>query len=114
MKKYIEIEGDTNDADYVTKRNEITDEQLAEIAPVIKAIKEYNEDESITTQKYNWWDLDFSRRDNPTPRQLYVETGKCTEEEFELFNQFTPYSEHGIHTIESIKILIVQEEIDLL
>lgn len=40
MKKYLEVIGDENDADYITERNEITDGELMEFMPLIKAISE--------------------------------------------------------------------------
>ena len=41
MKQYIEIKADTHDADYVTRRVEITDEELKIIEPVIEAIRNF-------------------------------------------------------------------------
>jgi len=114
MKKYIIIKADTNDADYVTSKNEITDETLEIILPVIKAIEAYDNDKSIKYQKYNWWKLDYRYEDKPTPKELYVDTGKCSQEAFDYFNELTPYFEHGIHTIESIELLEVVNEIKLL
>lgn len=111
MKKYIIIKADTNDADYIQEKHEITNEQLIEIMPVIKAIKDYTEDKSINHQKMNYWTI--SRR-HPSPEELYVNTGKCTEESFRLFDELIPYCEDGIHTIESIEILEVVNEIKLL
>lgn len=118
MKKYIIIEADTNDADYVREKNEITDEELEIIKPVIQAIKDFNEDESIKYQKYNWWAVDSGReRDKEqfmSPYDRYVKSGKCSEEAFDHFNDFRPYHEYGIHTIESIEILEVSNEYSLL
>ena len=114
MKKYIYVTADTNDADYISEKNEITDEEIELIKPVIKAIKDYTEDSSIKHQIWNWWVIYGSRKENPTPQQLYVDTGKCSQEAFDKFRELVPYNEHGVHTIESVEIIIVQEEIKLL
>lgn len=118
MKKYVIIEADTNDADYVSEKNEISQEDLDLIMPVINAIKEFNEDKSIKYQKYNWWYIDSSKeRDKEeymSPHKRYVESGKVTQEQFEAFWEYTPYFEGGIHTIESVEILEVVNEYKLL
>lgn len=106
MKKYIEIEADYNDGDYVTKRTEITDDQLEKLKPIIEAIKNCE-------TSHNWETEELC--DDCTPEELYLEKGILTEEQIKFFNKnFKPYSEYGIHSIDSIKLLIVQEEINLL
>lgn len=56
-----------------------------------------------------------SNRDNPTPKELYVDTGKVTQEVLDLFNEnYTPHGEYGIHSIESIELLEVSNEYKLL
>jgi len=112
MKKYLIIQADTNDADYVISQNEVADEDLELIFPVIKAIEDYNNDKSIKYQKYNFWNIESNR--NPDPYQLYVETGKCKQEEMDAFMEYVPYFEGGIHTIESIELLEVVKETKLL
>ena len=52
MKKYIIITADTNDADYVTEKHEITDEQIESIQDMIRAIKNCKEE-------YNYETLDM-------------------------------------------------------
>lgn len=109
MIKYITIKADTNDADYITSQNEITDEILEFIMPVVNAIKEYDADTTIKTQKYNWYDMEDDDRE-PNPKKLYVDTGKCTEDQYEYFSELCPY-EGGIHTIESVEIITVLEKL---
>jgi hypothetical protein len=113
MKKYIVITADTNDGDYVSEKTPIGDEDLAVIQPVIDAIKEYTETDH-GKQVWNWWAVDSSRQDNPTPKELYLDSGKCTEEAFDVFNSFVPYFEGGVHTIVSIEVLEVTNEYSLL
>lgn len=105
MKKYLEITADPNDADYVTERTVVTDEQLEAIKPVIEAIKNCKADHN--------WETGEMKADC-TPQKLYVDIGILSKDQIKLFDNFLPYSEYGIHTIESVKLLVVQEEIDLL
>ncbi len=116
MKKYIIIKADTNDADYVSSKHEIDEKTLEIIMPVIEAIEEFDEDKSIKYQKYNWWNCDGrdSKPQYMTPTERYVNSGKCSEEAMDYFCELIPYFEGGIHTIESIEILEVINEIKLL
>lgn len=41
-KLFITVKSDTNDADYVEKTSEISEEELAKIKPLIEKIKEYS------------------------------------------------------------------------
>ena len=110
MKLYIEIKGDTNDADYITERTEINEQDLLDIQPVINAIKEFDEDESIKYQKYNWWDVESSREGEQymSPYDRYVKSGKCTEEAYDYFNEYIPrHTNDNIHSIDSIKLIKV-------
>ena len=112
MKKYILISADVNDGDYINSKNEITDEELKLIMPVINAINDFNEDKSIKKQKYNWYTIDDR---NKTPESLYINTGKCTNKSFDAFSELLPCMEtESIHTIESIEILEISNEIKLL
>lgn len=112
MKKYILIKADVNDGDYISSKNEITDEDIELIKPIIDAIKEYDNDKSIKRQKWNW---DINGYNDQDPNQRYVKSGKCSLESFDYFNDLLPFMDNqDIHTIESIEILVVSEEIKLL
>lgn len=105
MKKYIIIEADTNDGDYVTEVSEITDEQIELIKPVIEAIKNAPKD------KYGWGNNYETGEmiDEADAEKLYGHL-----EGFETFDNFVPYGDSnypGIHTIESIMIV---SEIEIL
>jgi len=93
-------------------------EELEIIMPVINAIKEFDEDKTITYQKYNWWNVNHSNRDNEqymSPEKRYVKSGKCSQEAMDYFYDYCPSGgEDGIHTIESIEIIEVINEIKLL
>lgn len=84
----ILITADTNDGDYVTEENDITQEQIEAIRPIVKAIWANNGE---------WENGDVG--DNS---DYYIEV--VGEDLFNLFNDFAPFGEHGIHTIESIEI----------
>lgn len=99
MKKYIIIKADTNDADYVTEVNEITDEQIELIKPVIEAIKNSPKD------KYGWG---HNYETGEMINKAYAKELYGHLEGFKVFDAFVPYgdSNHpGIHTIESIMVV---------
>ncbi|KKL70172.1 hypothetical protein LCGC14_2107600 [marine sediment metagenome] len=124
-KKYeITIVGDTNDADYITQVESISEEDLEIIKPLIKAIKNFKPYKigykcSWDSNKTGYWTHDHNYpygeclRDDlgeKTPRELY----DFDEKVFELFEEYAPYGEYGIHTIESITICPLQKKIKLL
>jgi len=96
MKKYIIIKADTNDGDYITKKSKITDEQIELIKPIIKEIKKQHNEYRI---------LDCGN----TAEKFY---GSLPN--FDFFDNLVPHGEYGVHTIESIEVLVVQKEIKLL
>lgn len=121
---YIEITGDTNDADYVSQINQISPEDLELIKPVIEAIKNFEPyqvdvpDPSYPmkwTHCHNFSHGEYIRDDlgEKSAYQYYTEKG-ITEEQFETFQEFVPRGEHGIHTIESIKLYEVSNVENLL
>lgn len=111
MKKYIIIQADTNDADYISNKSEITDEELEIIMPVIKAIRAYEDDETIKKQKWNW---DVEGNKDLTPDERYLKSGLVTEEAFDYFNEFCPHSgDTPVHSIDSIELLEVINETKL-
>lgn len=105
MNKYIEITADTNDGDYVSQRSKITDAQIEALKPVIKAIK-------AVGGHHNWETGEMI--EGRSPKELYLDTNILSKHEVDLFYEFVPCGEYGIHTIESVKILVVSEEISLL
>lgn len=115
MKKYIIIKADTNDADYVISKNLISDEQFEKIIPVINEIKNCKEHINFP----------YSEFQNKTVADLYPGLFENqSEDEYpeivgltsgaSIFINLIPNEEYGIHTIKSIDVLVVQEEIKLL
>ena len=113
--KYLIIKADTNDADYITSKNEVSDEQLELLQPVFKVLQE-KRIEFLKSKnwgdRHNWecGEIDNGR----TPEKLYIETGLLTQEQVDMFEEYLPYDEYGLHTIEDIEILVVQESQKLL
>ena len=103
MKKYVIVIGDTNDGDYIIEKNPITDKQISQLKTIISKL----------TGGYNNWDTRWEYADNnQLATQVYKDV--LSKEDFQLMQQIIPYGEYGIHTIESIEILVVTEEIKLL
>ena len=93
--KYIEITADTNDGDYVTERNKITDEKIELIKQILPILKEHHG---------NW----------PTGQcgiahDIYTKE-ELSSEQINMLNEYVPDGEYGVHTIEDIVILHVVEE----
>ena len=97
MKKYIYVEADYNDGDYTSRLSEITDEEIELIRPVIKAIG--NNGGDYRTQ-------DCVYEGAKSSEELYGDL-----KNFDLFDEYTPSSEYGIHTITEIKIVQILEEL---
>lgn len=92
MKKFIIVRADTNDADYIMGRVEISDKELELIKPVIEQLKvrrdKLNEDlhKNWNQWRHNWETSEYGRLGDPT--KMYVETGLLTQEQVDLFNRF--------------------------
>jgi len=108
MSKYIYIKADTNDGDYISKKSEITDDQIELIKPVIEQLKfrkdKLNEDKmhNWNEWRHNWVTSEYSES---TLYDMYIETNLLTQEQVDLFDEFVPFGEYGVHTVESVEIL---------
>lgn len=103
MKKIVLIEGDTNDADYVTREEIVSEKDIEFLKKIGEALK------NTPAQCYhNWGNSDYCDKEE-SPYAMYKDV--LTKKEIDNFNDnFCPYGEHGIHTIESIRILTISEE----
>lgn len=103
---YIEITADTNDADYVTKVEAITQESLEQLVPIIKAIKEF--------KSYKYKDVDGSGlvwthghnfpsepRDDLGEKSIQELYGGINDDALEMLMEMVPYE---AHTIASVKV----------
>lgn len=100
----LKIVADTNDADYVTEITTVTMQEIEDILPVIEAIKNCK-------KHFNWSKGEYARRDE-MPDKIYA--GILTEDQIEMFNDYCPYGEYGIHTIESVEYYPLPEKVKLL
>ena len=114
MKKYIIIEADTNDADYISKKSIITLEQIQLIRPVVKAIKQFipyagdNHPSWAHLHDHNFPLGDVVREDlgERSSEELYGHL-----DGYKLFERFCPWGEYGIHTIVSVDIVYEGEKL---
>lgn len=97
-KKYIWIQGDTNDADYVQNLCEY--EETEESKKLINFLISIKGDFNIS----EWADEDEEA-------YKWVRENKITEDEYELLINLLPYD---IHTVKHIKIYTVSNEEALL
>ena len=113
MKQFIEIKADTHDADYVTRRVEVSDETLQIIQPVLEAIKNFKPytTEDAWTHMHNFpFGERYPRKDigEKSAYELYVTSGLCTDDEFDTFAELMPSGD--IHTITDVDLLYIANE----
>lgn len=102
MARTIRVIADTNDADYIDRIQTLNEEDLPTILKVVAAIKEFDARTRRGSGQYNWYAGGYYGRNRPGPREVYEDV--LTEEEIELFEDYCPCGEDGIHTIESVEI----------
>ena len=111
-KKYLLVIADSNDGDYLHSLTEITDEQIEELKPIIAVVKNVYDTavkEKKWNDRHNWENGEYGH--GITPQNLYVETGLLTEEQVDIFEEYVPYGEYGVHTIEHINVVELNEEL---
>lgn len=102
MSKYIIIKADINDADYVTEKTKITEEEIIKIKQILDKMP--NNGNSID---YKTGELGNDDEDDS-------EYNYITNEEKNFLSKFLPSGEYnysGIHTIESVEIVEVKEKL---
>lgn len=114
-KKLLELKivVDTNDADYMTAINDITEKRLAKLMPVIEAIKRFK---PYKVRFHRSYEDTFGTRthDNnyPTSEMVRHDLGqkeardhyKLGDELHDLFEEYCPSPEFGFHTVDSIEV----------
>lgn len=95
--QFIVIEADTNDGDYITNQCSITEEELATIMPVIAEITK------LKAKGGNTWDTREWESEEVRPEAVYAEV--LTQKQISIFNDYVPYGEFGVHSIERITII---------
>jgi len=101
----IIVTADVNDADLVSRVEQINDKQLNRIRPLIAAIKKLSD----TSSTYANWPENPNAA-NTTPRDMY----NFPEEIIQDFECFIPYSAYGIVRVESITITPFIEKTQLM
>lgn len=122
QKLEITITVDTNDADYLTKVSEISEEDLETITPLIKAIKNFKPYTGKTTGSYagrDWthyynYHIGEYVRTELGEKQVTEIYPQFSEEVHELFQEFCPYGQDGFHTVESILVAPLTKKTKLL
>lgn len=103
MQKYIVIEADINDGDYVTEKTVITDEEIIKIKEILgKMPKQKNhKGEDLPEIRYETREIGDDDKENSDYDYI-------TYEEKQFLNKFLPsgdYNYAGIHTIENVHIV---------
>ena len=110
MKYEIVVIGDTNDADYVTAINTITEEDLELLKPLIAAIQAKTTANRRRPDSRHNWDVTDCADEDQTPTKLYPQFADVIE----LMNAYVPCSETGIHSLTSIYYYEKPKKIKLL
>ena len=105
MKKYIVVEADTNDGDYITEKSLISDEKIEQLKVALAKLGNQN------GIPWNTGDMVNEKRGRLSPDTMYGEI--LTKQELDLIEEFVPHGEYGVHTIESMEILEVIKEYKL-
>ncbi len=108
MKYTLKIIADTNDGDYVHSLNTITKAELDELKPVVAAIKAFKPYKSKSERGTDWKHEnnfpygDCCREDlgEKSVNELYENVA----DSLDLFMNYMPCGEHGIHTIVSVEV----------
>lgn len=113
----IIIKADTNDADYITFIKDIDEETLELIKPVVEAIKNFKSYKTEARNGTVWNNINNYPKEECLRDDLGEKSAKELYghlEEFEEFDDLTPYGEYGIHTIESVLVMKVESVTTLL
>lgn len=107
-KTVVIIQGDHNDADYVTSECDITDDPktLEVIHKVVNAMKNYKKK---NPHSHNW-----ESYGEPDIYEKYKDV--LTEDEIQWFSDLVPYAPDPgeIHTIESVRIVKIESDEELM
>ena len=108
MIKLLYIEADTNDADYVTRLTDITsltEEQMKELTYCINIIKKHFTQPwaHFIGCKWNTREMD----DDESVEEEYK--GELTSANIEFMEDYIPYGEFGVHSLQTIQIFNIDE-----
>lgn len=122
MKLLLLVTTDTNDADYVTNTEEVSQEDIDKIMPMINAIKNFKPYETSGVNKTHTWkhrhNFPSDAREDlgeKTAYEYYVEGKLVTQEQFDYFNKYVRGDSEGrYHTVKSVRLLKVIEDVEFL
>jgi hypothetical protein len=123
MEKYLKIVVDTNDGDYITELNKISDDVFERIRPLINLIKNFEpythgkvvQGQLIEfTHTGNFPVYDCVREDlGQIPAKEYYKKMGVSEDVIEEFEEYIPYvSFHSIVSLELIEVNVIETLID--
>lgn len=110
MKYELVVVADTNDADYDTRIETVTQAQIDYLIPIIEKIKAVPRKDRVGTYQ---WPTQYRLRQYKSPQDTYG----LTDEEVEILNEdFFPFGDenYGIHTLISIEYYPIPEKVRLL
>jgi len=112
MSEYIiTVTVDCNDGDFLTRDEEISEEKLKFIHPLIEEIRNYKGYYNYPLYYGEYYNYISSKYRGATPEEIYPD---ISEDVFEEFNNYLPFWEYGFHTIKSIYIQPVSSRTRLL
>lgn len=111
MRYLLIIQGDTNDADYITGETWLTEEKYLEVHPMLQRVARAIKNAKHTHRGNNWGRSEYSDRSD-RPEVLYE--GVLSAEDIAAFDNYVPRGEYGVHSIESVSIHRVVHSVDLL
>jgi len=91
----LTIVADYNDANYITEIHHIDQETLDKLHPIMTEVGK--------TRRYNWNTSEYAQA--PSPNEMYPQ---FDEDVIDHFDSLVPYGEHGVHSIETIKIRVLE------
>jgi hypothetical protein len=111
MKYEITVVADTNDGDYITEISQISSEDLEDIKPIVEAIKNFKPYKNGGRTHNHNFPYGECRREDLGELEIY---DIYSEVDIEMFEDYLPCSEYGIHTIESVEVCPLQKKEKLL
>lgn len=90
VKFLLEVAGDANDGDYVRKLTELQEVQLPLLHKLVAALK---------AESGNWPSSEYA---DGWVEDIYAKY--FTEDELDKVQDWIPYGEYGIHTVENITV----------
>ena|SRR6185312_9071057 len=109
--KYIILEADVNDADFITEVTMIDDQGISKLKEIIQKLLPYRS--KVRYDKgIEYRNGDFADEGNTS--EFYINNGILTQEEVNFLEELLPYGDDncpGIHTISKVQVFEKLEDI---